>query len=107
MDPERDMIRLCRRLLLEYLNVAYPKHLPEETILQAMIGLSSPIPPRFVQRDLGYLRGRGMIASDQRADESPSLDRRLPRPPVTWWALTSKGIEFVERGFPWHEIEEL
>jgi len=105
LDPERDMIRLCRRLILEYLNVPFPGCLPEMTICEAMVQLSSPIPPRFVQRDLGYLAGRGLLKREDREDDSPQLVKGIPRLKVAWWSLTSAGVLFVERGFPWSEIE--
>jgi len=93
------LIRESRALLLDFLNAAYPKWLPEDELVDVMLDLPDPQTADYTLRDLAYLQQRGLVER--------SVERHPVRPHEREkrWRLAAEGKTFVERDKPWDDLE--
>lgn len=97
-NPRLHHIRECRTLLLDFLNSVYPGAMAEDDLVDVLLDLPEPIHEDHAMRDLGYLAARRLI---ERAVEAHPVRRGK----TVRWSLTAHGVTFIERGYPWAELE--
>jgi hypothetical protein len=97
-SPRRKKIRDMRSLLLDFINAVYPCAMSETDLVETMYALPDQVCEEFTQRDLQYMKDRGLI-------EEVWWVHPVSKARVKQWKMTASGVTFMEREKPWAELE--